>query len=92
MVPRPEDSPITLTRFLLSTVPFAVLLPNDLLAESFGPRIFPDADPAILKAKFQGAGKLQILVTQMTWVFGNIPEYKRIEMFTQTLRTPAPLI
>jgi hypothetical protein len=57
MVPRPtKDSPITLARFLLSNVPFAVLLPNDLLAESFGPRIFPEADTATLKAKFQGAG------------------------------------
>jgi hypothetical protein len=90
MVPRPEDSPITLARYLLSEVPFAILLPNDLLASSYSERIFPNADTAALKAKFQGADKLQILVTQMTWVIGNVPEYKLIEMFTQTLRTPAP--
>ncbi len=78
MVPRPEDSPITLARYLLSEVPFAILLPNDLLASSYSERIFPNADTAALKAKFQGAGKLQILVTQMTWVIGNVPEYKLI--------------
>ncbi len=27
----------------------------------------------------------------MTWVIGNVPEYNRIEMFTQSLRTAAPL-
>ncbi len=64
MVPRPEDSPIKLARYLLSAVPSAILLPNDLLAASYSERIFPAADTATLKAKFQGAGKLQILVTQ----------------------------
>jgi hypothetical protein len=34
---------------------------------------------------------LQILVTQMTWVIGNVPSYKAIEMFNQTLRTSAPI-
>ena len=36
---------------------------------------------AAIKLRFQEAGKLQILVTQMTWVIGNAPTYKAIEMF-----------
>jgi hypothetical protein len=27
----------------------------------------------------------------MTWVVGNIPEYRALEMFSQALRTPAPI-
>jgi hypothetical protein len=27
----------------------------------------------------------------MTWVIGNVPEYKALEMFSQALRTPAPI-
>jgi hypothetical protein len=50
--------------------------------------VYPDADPAALRLRFNAAGKVQILTTQMTWVIGNIPEFDRIEMFSQTLRTP----
>ncbi len=67
-----------------------MLPPNDLLAESFATRIVPDADITQLKATFDAAGKIQILPTQMTWVIGNIPEYNRLEMFAQSLRTPLP--
>jgi hypothetical protein len=91
MIPRPEDSPVTLALYLMSTLPFAVLVPNDLLSESFADKIYPEANAAAIKLRFQAAGKLQILVTQMTWVVGNIPQYTAIEMFTQTLRTIAPL-
>jgi transposase InsO family protein len=91
MIPRPEDSPVTLALYLMSTLPFAVLVPNDLLSESFADKIYPEANAAAIKLRFQAAGKLQILVTQMTWVVGNIPQYTAIEMFTQTLRTTAPI-
>jgi hypothetical protein len=36
LVSRPEDSPITLAYYLASSVPFAVLVPNDLLQTAFG--------------------------------------------------------
>jgi hypothetical protein len=49
LVPRPEDSPVTLALYLASLIPFAILLPNDLLAESFAARVYPDADPAALQ-------------------------------------------
>ncbi len=88
LIPRPEDSPVPLALYLASSVPFAILLPNDLLAESFAARVYPHADPAALQRRFNAAGKIQILTTQMTWVLGNIPEFDRIEMFSQTLCTP----
>jgi hypothetical protein len=56
LVPRPEDSPITLAYYLSSFVPFAILLPNDLLQAAFSERIYPGADVEFLKAKFLAAG------------------------------------
>ncbi len=91
MIPRPEDSPVTLALYLMSTLPFAVLVPNNLLSESFADKIYPEANAAAIKLRFQAAGKLQILVTQMTWVVGNIPQYTAIKIFTQTLRTIVPI-
>ncbi len=91
MIPRPEDSPVTLAFYLLSPTPFAVLVPSDLLSESFAAKIFPGADVVDLKNRFKAAGKVQILVTQMTWVIGNVPQYTAIEMFSQHLQTSAPL-
>ncbi len=91
LVPRPEYSPVTLALYLSSSIPFAVLVPNDLLASAFSNRIYLGANPTALKEKFQVAGKLQILATQMTWVIGNVPEYRALEMFSQVLRTPAPI-
>ena len=91
MIPRPEDSPITLALYLMSSIPFAILVPNDLLSESFADKIYPEANVAAIKARFLAAGKLQILVTQMTWILGNIPACTKIEMFSQTLSTAAPI-
>ena len=91
MIPRPEDSPVTLALYLMSSMPFAILVPNDLLSESFADKIYPEANAAAIKLRFQEAGKLQLLVTQMTWVIGNVPTYKAIEMFSQQLRTEAPI-
>jgi hypothetical protein len=91
LVPRPEDSPVTMALYLASAIPFAILMPNDLLAESFAERVYPEANPTHLRQRFNEAGKIQILSTQMTWVVGNVPEYSRIEMFSQSLRTAAPI-
>jgi hypothetical protein len=91
MVPRPEDSPISLAYYLGSAIPFAVLVPNDLLSMTFAAQIYPGADIVRLKAQFQTAGKIQILVTQMTWVIGNVPQYRVVEMFSQSLLTAAPI-
>jgi hypothetical protein len=91
MVPRPEDAPISLAYYLGSSIPFAVLVPNDLLSMTFSAQIYPGADTVRLKSQFQSAGKLQILVTQMTWVIGNVPQYRIVEMFSQSLLTAAPI-
>jgi hypothetical protein len=56
LVPRPEDSPVTLALYLLSSIPFAVLVPNDLLSESFANKIFPGADITEIKKRFAVAG------------------------------------
>ncbi len=50
MIPRPEDSQMTLAYYLLSPTPFAILVPNDLLAEWFAAKIFPGADVDDLQA------------------------------------------
>ena len=91
MIPRPEDSPTSLAYYLGSSIPFAILVPNDLLSMTFSARIYPGADTIRLKTQFHTAGKLQILATQMTWVIGNIPEYRIVEMFSQSLLTAAPI-
>jgi hypothetical protein len=44
MIPRPEDSPVTLALYLMSALPFAILVPNDLLSESFAEKIYPEAN------------------------------------------------
>jgi hypothetical protein len=38
-----------LALYLASAIPFAILMPNDLLAESFAERIYPEANPAHLR-------------------------------------------
>jgi hypothetical protein len=58
LVPRSEDSPVTLALYLSSSIPFAVLVPNDLLASAFSNRIDLGANPTALKEKFHVAGKL----------------------------------
>ncbi len=90
MIPRSEDFPVTLALYLMSSMLFAVLVPNDLLSESFADKIYPEANAAAIKFRFQAAGKLQILVTQMTWVIGNIPTYRTIEMFSPTIANGGP--
>jgi hypothetical protein len=90
LVPRPEDSPVTLALYLASVISFAILMPNDLLAESFAEGIYPDANPTQLRLRFNQSGKTQILATQMTWVVGNVPEYVRIECSPRVSERPRP--
>jgi hypothetical protein len=63
---RCEIAPVTLARYLLSTVAFAILVPVDLLAFASAPNIFPHAPHADIAARFAVAGKITILATQMT--------------------------
>jgi hypothetical protein len=59
----------------LSNVPFALLLPVDLLDVSRRPGNFPDLPYEEIARKLETAGKLLILEAQMTWVIGNLPAF-----------------
>ncbi len=91
LLPRCEVAPVTLARYLLSTVAFAILVPVDLLSFASAPNIFPNAPHVQIAAKFAKAGKITILATQMTWVVGNLADCTPIETFANALRTPAPI-
>jgi transposase InsO family protein len=91
MIPRCEVAPVALARYLLSTIPFALLIPVDLLAESYAPELYKMSPHEEIEARFAKAGKITILATQMTWVIGNLEDCHPIEIFSSTLRTPAPV-
>jgi hypothetical protein len=92
MIPRCEMAPVALARYLLSTIPFVLLIPVDLLAVSYTPNLYKLSPHEEIEARFAKAGKVTILVTQMTWVIGNLEDCHPIEIFSSTLRTPAPVI
>ena len=91
MVPRPETAPVTLALHLLSPVPFAILVPIDLAALSCEPSIFPAAPHKEIKVKFEAAGKLTVLASQMLWIIGNVPHCAPVEIFASTMSTPVPI-
>jgi hypothetical protein len=80
-----------LAQYLLSTIPFAMLLPVDLLTIAYSPKLYPGSPHQLIADKFQKAGKVTILETQMTWVFGNMIDCSPVETFSNSLRTPAPV-
>ncbi len=91
LISRTEAAPAAFAQYLM-TNPFAILVPVDLLDQSYAAKIFAGAQPAVLKQKFKAAGKLTILTTQLTWVMGNISESRRIEiMFAETMATRAAI-
>ena len=92
MVPRPEAAPTALALYLLSDVPFALLLPIDIATQAYASNLYPDIPHAVVKTAFVAAGKLTMLATQMLWVIGNIPNCAPIEVFESTLTTTAPLM
>ena len=50
-------------------------------------------DEDLLELRFNTAGKVMVLATQMIWIVGNIPELLDISVtFAATLSTPAPLL
>ena len=90
MIPRPETAPVSLALYLLSQIPFAFLIPIDLLSQTYKPKLYPDAPSARIETLFQKAGKITLLSTQMTWVIGNIQDCAPIETFAMAVSTPAP--
>ncbi len=91
LIPRCEVAPVALARYLLSAVPFALLMPVDLLAMASAPNVFPWSPHEDIAARFTQAGKVTILASQMTWVLGNMENCHPVETFSNTLRTPAPI-
>jgi hypothetical protein len=91
LTPRCEIAPVVLAWYLLSAVPFVLLLPVDLVDMARRPGIFPDAPHEEISNRLEAAGKLVILQAQMTWVLGNVPACRPVEIFANQLRTPAPI-
>jgi len=91
MIPRTEVAPVSLALYLLSAVPFAMLMPVDLVSQAYEPNIFPEAPFVAIRAKFDAAGKIAILASQMMWVLGNIPNCAPVETFSSELSTPVLL-
>jgi hypothetical protein len=91
MTPRCEVAPVILATYLLSEVPFALLIPVDLLDVARKPGIFSDAPHADIARRFAAAGKITILEAHMTWVIRNLPDCRPVEIFALRLRTPAPI-
>jgi hypothetical protein len=71
MTPRCEVAPVILAVYLLSDVPFALLLPVDLLDQTRSPGIFADARIEEVSRRLEIAGKIVLLEAQM--VIGNLP-------------------
>jgi hypothetical protein len=92
MVPRPEAEPTALALYLLSDVPFALLLPINIATQACASNLYPDIPHAVVKTAFVAAGKLTMLATQMLWVIGDVPNCAPIEVFESTLTTTAPLM
>jgi hypothetical protein len=91
MMPRCEVAPVILAVYLLSNVPFALLLPVDLLDQTRRPGIFADARIEEVARRLETAGKIVLLEAQMVWVIGNLPGCRPTEIFSNHLRTPAPI-
>jgi hypothetical protein len=66
MIPRTEVAPVSLALYLLSAVPFVMLMPVDLVSQAHEPNIFPEAPFVAIRTKFDAAGKITILASQMT--------------------------
>ena len=84
-------APVLLARYLLTGIPFALLVPVDLLYQCYQKNIFPDAPLAEIKEKFAATGKIMILATEMVWVMSNMPQCTAVEMFNGEIRTMAPI-
>jgi hypothetical protein len=91
MTPRCEIAPVTVALYLLSNVPFALLIPVDLLPQVRKPDLYLGSPHDQLAQQLEKAGKVTILDSKMVWVIGNVPGCRPVEIFAARLRTPAPL-
>jgi hypothetical protein len=57
LIPRPEQTPVTLASHLLSPTRFAILMPVDLLEQTHAPKLHPDAPHEDIKRLFRSTGR-----------------------------------
>jgi hypothetical protein len=91
MTPRSEVSPVSAALYLLSSVPFALLMLVDLVAQVSQVNLYPNCPHEQLALRLDAAGKITIFDAQMVWIVGNVLDCRPIEIFSAQLRTPAPL-
>jgi hypothetical protein len=91
LVPRPEVSPVTLALYLLSNIPFGILIPVDLLDEVYSVNLHPNSPLVLIREKFDVAGKLSILAIQMVWIIGNVPDCAPVEIFSSAIQSHTPI-
>jgi hypothetical protein len=96
LIPRPDLSPLVLAQHLCASIPFAILVPVDLISQSFSEGLFQSnpapGKPDAIRLFPKNCGKLSFLETHMTWIIGNIPSFQHSEMFAAEIVTPAPLL
>jgi hypothetical protein len=91
MTPRCEIAPVSVALYLLSSVPFALLISVELLPQVRKPNLYPGSPHDQLALRLEKAGKVTILDSQMVWEIGNVPGCCPAEIFAARLRTRAPL-
>jgi hypothetical protein len=91
MTPRSKVAPVAVALYLLSSVPFALMMPIDLLPQIRKPNLYPGSPHEQLALRLEKAGKITISDSQMVWVIGNVLDCCPVEIFAARLRTPAPL-
>ena len=93
VAPRVDLAPLVLARLLTTSTPFAVLLPIDLVPQSYRPHLLDGISSTLVKEQFESAAKITMLESQMIWVVGNVLQLRgHVETFSGQLRTPAPLV
>jgi hypothetical protein len=89
--PPVEDSTLIALRLLSAPIPFALLLPAELV-----PQILttPTTEPVPdLPHRLKQCGKLFILDTDMIWLIGNISMlHNHAEIFSLLMDRPSPLL
>jgi hypothetical protein len=94
-VPRPDLAPVeVLAQHACTAIPYAVLMPVDLVSQSYNPTLFasPPSPCDEIRTAVLAAGKLTFFDTQMIWIVGNIPAFTYSEMFAARLCAPAPIL
>jgi hypothetical protein len=90
-MPRAEDAPRIAARLLITTIPFAILLPSDLAPRIADANQFPEQPD--LQAAYKQAGKIMFLESDHLWFLGNMPSLSDFcKIFSQVLDWPSPLL